>query len=66
MTKLYLIHIEFSLQYITLINYYIVQDTLRKQEMTTPKNLKQKQKNQSNDKIAFNTHRINIRIYHTY
>ena len=43
MTKLYFIHIEFTLQYITLIDYYIVKDTLRWQEMTTPKNLKQKQ-----------------------
>ena len=29
MTKLHSIHLEFTLQYITLTNYYIVKDTFR-------------------------------------
>ena len=29
MTKLHLIHLEFTLQYIILTNYYIVKDTFR-------------------------------------
>ena len=35
MTKLHSIHIEFTMQYITLIDYYIVKDKLRWQVMTT-------------------------------
>ena len=29
MTKLHLIHLEFTLRYITLTSYYIIKDTLR-------------------------------------
>ena len=36
MTKLYLFHIEFTIQYITHTDYYNVKDTLRWQVMTTP------------------------------
>ena len=42
-TKLYLIHIEFTLQYITLNDYCIVNDTLIWQVTTTLKKFKQKQ-----------------------
>ena len=65
-TKLHLIHIEFTLQYITLIDNYIIKDTLGWQVMTTPLKLKQKQYSEQNDKIAFDTHRIYITIYHNY
>ena len=36
MTKLHSIHLEFTLQYISLTDYYIVNDRFRWQVMTTP------------------------------
>ena len=67
MTKLHSIHLEFTLQYITLTNYYIVKDTFRWWVMTASQMWKQKkQQSEENDKPAFNTLRIYIIAIPTY
>ena len=50
MTKLHLMHLEFTLQYITLTNYYIVKDTFRREIITEP--LMWKQKNNRVNKMT--------------
>ena len=67
MAKLYSIHIEFTLQYIALTNYYIVKDTFRRGVMTDNTiNVKTKKWSEQNYKIVFNILRIHITIHHTY
>ena len=65
-TSLHSIQLEFTLQYITLTCYYIVKDTFRWWIIKTPMWKEKVIECEQKDKIAINTIRIYITIYHTY